>query len=240
MEDLLRGRMQEARRLHTAKRYAEAELVVAEVLAAVPANPDMLRLYADLAELRGAPAEAAPRWEAVAVLDLTDVGYTRADCYRRAIVAYGQAGQHDRAEAVVSVAQDRFYDNPFIAVVCAYAAQDAGNWRLAQKRWERARDMAPDIPDGWVHGSRACSQLGLHDEAKEILAEAEWKFPEHQVGVQKFIAYAAEARQDWKDAVRVWRRVESLAPGDGEATGGLARCQYQVRLSEIDEAAAGQ
>ena len=239
MEDLQRGRVQEARRLHGEKRYAEAELVVAEVLAALPADPDMLRLYADLAELRAAPAEAAPRWEAVAVLDLNDVGYTRADCYRRAIVAYGKAGQHDRAEAVASVAQDRFYDNPFIAVVCAYAAQDAGNWRLAQKRWERARDMAPDIPDGWVHGSRACSQLGLHDEAKEILAEAEWKFPEHQVGVQKFIAYAAEARQDWKDAVRVWRRVESLAPGDGEATGGLARCQYQVRLSEIDEAAAG-
>jgi tetratricopeptide (TPR) repeat protein len=239
MEDSPRGRLQEARRLQGEQRYADAELVVADALAVQPADPDMLRLHAELADLRHAPAEAAPRWEALADLDLAEVGFTQADCYRRAIAAYGQAGQHDRAEALAAVAQDRFGDNPYIALVCAYAAQNAGNWRLAQLRWARARAVAPDLPDGWVHGARSCSQLGLHDEAREILAAAEVKFPDHQLGVQKFIAYAAEARQDWNDAVRVWQRVASLAPGDGEAGEGLKRCQYLARFAIIDEWAAG-
>jgi|GEM_PF-829485 len=226
-----------ARALFKEKRHAEAEAVVAEVLKQDPNNNEMLRMYAHIAESREQHAAAASRWDAVRMNEEKVAGAVRPDAFNRAIASYGKSGQHDRAEALSAIALERFYDNPFIAIVTAYAAQFAGNWPLAQRRWERARDVAPDLPDGWLHGARSCMELRQHEAALELLRIAEWKFPQHQVAVQKSIAYAAEARQDWKEAVRVWRVIESLAPDDGEVSGGLKRATYQVRMTEVDEAA---
>jgi tetratricopeptide (TPR) repeat protein len=220
--------LQAAQAMLNAGRIDEAEAAVADVLATQGEDHAALWLHAEIAASRQDHAAAAARWNRLRLLHEREPDAATGEAHRRAILAFSQAGQHDEARACAQAALALFPGNAHMVLTCGYAAQFAGDWETASLRWEQARGLAPDLLDGYVHGAKAYSELGRHDEALALLTAAEAAFPEHRIGLLKCQAYAAEARQDWAAAVRHWRLAQAMMPGDGEILFALDRALAQV------------
>jgi tetratricopeptide (TPR) repeat protein len=79
-------------------------------------------------------------------------------------------------------------------------------------------------------------ELGRHDEASALLAEAVAKFPDNPQAASE-VARVAEARSDWDGAVRAWAEVVARFPGNPEGPAGEARARRQ--LGQFDAADRG-
>lgn len=116
----------------------------------------------------------------------------------------------------------------------AFDAQAARQWQQAARRWATLRAVYPDHPPVWIQAAVALRELGSHDEARHLLAEARARFETHPGGwvqgantalADGDTALAArlveEARKRFPDDPPVWVRSAHLALATGDREGAL-------------------
>jgi tetratricopeptide (TPR) repeat protein len=142
--DELERLYQEAYMLRAEGRIPHAEALLAPLAGWMPRHFHMARLYAELAELRGAPAEAAARWESLCGHEAIPDDQWRREAHARAILNRAACGDHPGAGLLAAAALALFPGEATIAAACAGAAEARGDTAQAALLWQRAADLAPE------------------------------------------------------------------------------------------------
>ena len=172
------------------------------------ASEDYAQLKAKAVECarRGDHTGAWQRWEDIRSRFPGDI-----DAHVGAVGALRELGRLDEAERVLSEAAERFADSPQIAWERARLASARRDWPEAARRWEAVRAQFPERPIAYVNGAAALRELGRHDEAERLLAEAAGKHPDNaSIALER--ARLATARRDWRLALARWNLVQERFP----------------------------
>jgi hypothetical protein len=135
---------QEAYMLRAEGLVAQAEALLAPRAGAMGDHFHLARLHAELAELLGAPAEAAARWQSLCAHPAIPDDQWRREAHARAILNRSASGDHAGAQALAAVALTLFPGEARIAASCAGAAEARGDTAAAALLWQRAVDLAPE------------------------------------------------------------------------------------------------
>jgi tetratricopeptide (TPR) repeat protein len=135
---------QEAYMLRAEGRVAQAEAVLAPRAGARAQHFHLARLYAELAELLGATAEAAARWESICAHRAIPDDQWQREAHARAILNRAASGDHAAAQTLAEAALALFPAEARIMASCAGAAESRGDRPGAAALWQRAVDLAPD------------------------------------------------------------------------------------------------
>jgi tetratricopeptide (TPR) repeat protein len=119
-------------------------------------------------------------------------------------------GLHEFAqlEALALEGARRFPREPHYLEGYALAAERAGNFDEAIRRWALARKKFPTSRWGYVAAVGCLRQCGRLDEASALLRRAMTIIPDDITALFEF-GRIAEARGDWNEAYRCWYRLRS-------------------------------
>jgi tetratricopeptide (TPR) repeat protein/MoaA/NifB/PqqE/SkfB family radical SAM enzyme len=197
---------------------------------AVPQTAEQLARAASAAMEQRDWDEAIHRWEAVRA-NTAD----RADSYIGASHALREIRRLDEAEALSREAIARFPDSPDARTAHAWVAMTREDWDEALRRWEAARDLAPDRADVYVWPAHALWRAGRFDEADAMSREGLARHPGDADALTQH-AWVAMGRRDWDEALRRWQSVRERFPQREEAHAWPIRALRTLR--RFDEAAA--
>jgi len=215
--------------LREAGRDAEAEALLAAAIPRFAADPGPAIDYAWLAQARQDWPEALRRWTAV-----RERFPAQPQGYSGAAIAHRNAGEFDRADALLREALERFPDVAWLTFEHGWVAHIRRDWPEAASRWETVRAHAPEVLVGYTAGAVALREQGRMAEAEALLCDAAERFPdEPQVVVEQ--AWLAQARRDWAEAARCWDAVRAWLPEEEVAyTGGARAMREQGRADEAE------
>jgi tetratricopeptide (TPR) repeat protein len=153
-------------------RIEEAEAQLKKAQARQPLVPEIASSLARLSNLRGDSEETVTRWaDARRRFPLMAFGYREG--FRHLV----RMGRYEDAEVILLAAIDRFPTEAWPAVEYASLATTRHDWEAAATRWAAARVSWPDRQDGYLRGAEACAALGRQDEAAQLRAECQRRFP---------------------------------------------------------------
>jgi tetratricopeptide (TPR) repeat protein len=161
-----------SRSLEGLGRIEKAEAQLKEAQAWQPLVPEIASSLARLSNLRGDNVETVARWaDARRRFPLMAFGYREG--FRHLV----GMGRHEDAEAILLAAIDRFPTEAWPAVEYASLATTRHDWEVAAMRWAAVRAGWPDRQDGYLRGADALAALGHQDEAAQLRAECQRRFP---------------------------------------------------------------
>jgi tetratricopeptide (TPR) repeat protein len=161
-----------ARALEQLGRVQEADTQLLAAQLRQPLSHEIAFALARLANLRGDNEETARRWADVRRrFPLSAAGYREG--FRHLV----GMGRDEDAEAVLLAAIDRFPAEEWPAIQYASLAHTRHDWEAAATRWAAVRTAWPDRQDGYLRGAEACAALGRQDEAAQLRAEHQSRFP---------------------------------------------------------------
>jgi tetratricopeptide (TPR) repeat protein len=191
-----------------------------------------LRSKAAQATRRGDWHAALSCWEAInAQLPNDPAGYLGIG------TALRETGRDAEAEAVLSVAIDRFPAHAGLAAAHAASASRRRDWPEALRRWERvlAATAAPAQPHWQAARADVLLELGRLDEAETTfrgLLHSDPSFMRAAAGM----AQLAMRRRDWAEASRRWERAIAGAGATASANWQAAHAEALLELGRLDEA----
>src|SRR5712671_535322 len=144
-----------------------------------------------------------------------------------------ELGRSTEAEQFLAHAMGRFPDNLWSPVAYAQLSERARNWREALRRWEVVRDKFPDAAVGHVGTAAALRMLDRIEDADQLLAEADRRFPTNYWVAVDYARLAALQRR-WDEAVRRWDRALQRFPDD--ATGHVEKTAALIEAGRLGEA----
>jgi tetratricopeptide (TPR) repeat protein len=208
-------------------KFDEATALMEEGIRLQPQNPFFYEGAALTALTRGNDEEAVIRYE---VLRRRFPNYGKG--YREVINPLVALGRVDEADRLMRNIAENTRDPAVIAEYAGLAAT-RNDWVEALRRWEK-------IPahDYGIRGIAECfRRLDRPDDAERILRDA-LKTPRPNALVYWIeLAFVAEARRDWPEAVRRWANIRILAPSrfDGYRFGAeaLRRCGREDEAEAI-------
>ena len=161
-----------ARGLEGLGKFDEAEQLLIELQIRWPVLQDIALALGRLAELRGDDEKAIVRWaDARRRFPVLRFGY------REGLRHLVGIGRFEDAEVILLAAIDRFPAEEWPAVQYASIAHTRRDWEAAATRWAAVRAGWPDRQDGYLRGAEACVALGRQDEAAQLRAEHQSRFP---------------------------------------------------------------
>ena len=211
-----------------AKRFQEAEVVLAEALRIYPDHPGLSICSAWVAQQSGRLEDALERWARVRIAARTNpVGYSAT------VQVHQKLRQFNAADALAMDGLSRFPADAGLLMNYAWGAHHTRNWAEAAKRWEAFRMQSPDAKLGYVQGALALREEGNLPAAEVLLAEGFRRFPDD---IELLTSYAAIASQGqhWTQAARRWRWVRIKFPDHRVAY--LLEARALIRLKASEEA----
>lgn len=103
-------------------------------------------------------------------------------------------------------------------------ALEDGAPEVAVEHFTALVDHAPDFAEGYNGRAAAFYQLGLYGPAIDDLRQTLVLNPRH-MGAMSGVAFILEELERPRDALEVWRRIETLSPADAEVAGMIERLQ---------------
>jgi tetratricopeptide (TPR) repeat protein len=189
-------------------RYDDARALIDEGLARFPTELELRYQYGLLAHARGEFDEATRWWEHLRTqFPKAPGGYIYGALDLR------ESQRYEEAEAVASLAVQKFSHEPAAWFQHAFVAQKRGDYSEAVRRWQQVRIRLPSWPEGYVHGAEALSEAQRFDEADDVLRQAMDLFPPNR-GVTFTYAELATRRNDWAGALARWTHARQLFPND--------------------------
>ena len=199
-----------------AGRFDEADALLQAAMARFPDDVGLAVDHAWVAHRRRTVAAAIARWDRVRQgFPDHPMGYIGAAITAR------EAGQLDRADALLTEAERRFPDNPSLPAEQAWLALARRDLPAAIRRWEEVRVRQPDSWLGYTGGSAALREAQRFVEADALLAEAIVRFPAEPAPLFEYAQQAA-VRRDWPEALRRWQTVVERHPNRIDAIAGQA------------------
>lgn len=218
-----------SRALVALDRRDEADAVLTQAIARLPADVDLLVAHAWAAEQRDM-VETLRRLEAARSQFPDDpsphfgIGAVLRDL-----------GRFDEADAVFAKTLERFPEHLDVLVNYARVAQERGEWAEAARRWELVEAAQPDLADGYLGHAAALAEAGRIDEADALLAKAMLRFPANPDVLMEH-ARTALSRKDWQQALGRWEAVRAHFP---ERIADYAQMGVALReLGRFDDADA--
>ncbi|HEY2620164.1 MAG TPA: tetratricopeptide repeat protein, partial [Acetobacteraceae bacterium] len=161
-----------ARGLEELGRIAEAEALLKEAQLRRSMVPEIAIGLVRLADLRGDTEEALQHCaDARRRFPLLAFGY------REGFRHLAKMARYEDAEIILLAALERFPKEAWPAVEYAALSQTRRDWETAATRWAAVRAAWPDRQDGYLGGAAASAALGRQDEAAELKAEHQLRFP---------------------------------------------------------------
>ena len=220
-----------AMRLIEARRFDEADALLAEALAQRPAHRGLASAYAFSAHCRGRYEEAVIRWTRA-----RDLGAKEPFCSACLAANLRALGEHDLAQALIDEALARFPDDLMVLTEAARLARDRNRPQDSLEFWRRAIGLAKPHPD-WLQGYvQSFFFLGDIDGAEAALKPARQKFPDHR-GLLAVEGAIAVARQDWPAAVTFWTDYRRRFPDDATGWEQLGIATQGAAMSHSADAA---
>jgi tetratricopeptide (TPR) repeat protein len=215
-----------------ARRFEEAENILAEALKTFPDNPSLLICFAWVAHQNGKLEDALERWARVRIVARSNpVGYSAA------VQVHQKLGQHQAADALAMDGLVRFPGDGPLLVNHAWAAHQARRWPEAARRWQAVREHAPDGKLGYVQGANALREGGDLAGADALLAEGLRRFPDDRELLTSSASLATQG-QNWIQAWRRWRGVRVNFSDARVAYLLEARALFRLRAFEEAEMVA--
>src|ERR1700693_4312859 len=209
--------------------FEEAEMVLAEAMERFPEEPRPCSEWALLAHVRRDWSEAARRWEALRKRFPDD-----ALAFVLGGVAARQLGEFDDAEALLSIARERYPIDAGAATEYAWLATQRRDWPQALERWEVVRDLLPDQPGGYLGIGRILRETGQFAEAEAVVSGAIDRFPGEPSPLIEY-AVIADARGDWEQSNERWNAMRAALPQFAVGVPSGARALRQLgRTEEAD------
>ena len=215
--------------LSQARRFDEAEALLAEGAARFPGDAGFAIESAWLAHRRGDFAAAMAAFARVReMLPNHPAGFTGA------ALALRERGELEAAEALLRDAIERFPAEAGPRIDHAWIAHVRRDWPEAARRWEQVRERHDSHSVGYSAGAVALREAGRVDEAAALLGTAVARFPaEPNPAIEQ--AWLAHHRRDWQTAIGQWeavrRRFPQLVAGH---VGGAQALREAGRLDEAE------
>jgi len=208
-------------------RSTEAEQFLADAMGRFPDNLWSAVAYAQLSERARNWREALRRWEVVRdKFPDAAVGHVGVAAVLR------ELGEIDAAEAAFAGAVERFPTDVWAAHNYAEIAGRRADWAEALRRWEVVKQAFPDHAGAFVGTAAALRMLDRIEDADQLLAEADRRFPTNYWVAVDYARLAALQRR-WDEAVRRWDRALQRFPDDAtghvEKTAALSRPAVSAR-----------
>ena len=150
----------------------EAEAIVADGQIRFPGDLGIAFLWGDLAMRRRDWIDAARRWSV-----LTQCFPAENRCKIEMARALDEAGDPDRADALLAEAQTMAPQDLAIAFSWAEAADRRGTWAIAAARWTAVRERFPTEGRVCGHAMRAFAEAGDWDGAEHVAVYVTRTFP---------------------------------------------------------------
>jgi len=219
--------------LSRARRFDEAEKLLAATLDAFPSDARVWMDYAQAAERRQDWTAAVQRWQEVRKR-FSD----RTDGYYSGILALRRAANPDDAEKLAVDATRHFPDDFRFWHEYALSAHLRRDWDEAIRRYAALRDKFPNQPEGYSAAASSLVQTNRYSEAEALFEIAAGFLPQDErIAVGR--AWNACHLRDWPSAVRRCAALRERFPrnADGYAAGALA-LRRDRRPGEAEELAA--
>ena len=183
---------------------------------------------------RGDTAEAARNWE-MATIRFPTVVRSAPDSLH---VLLGLE-RYDEAEALIRDGQRLTPSEPYFAEALAQVSERRGEPEKAVQCWERARRRFPHRPENYWKPAKLLSQIGLFDEADDILRAAAGRFPQNFLCLSAY-ASIAQQRERWPEALRRWQMVLDAFEHNSDENrsailGAAGALQKMGRFDEAEE-----
>lgn len=187
-------------------RHAEAEAVLDAGVEHCPGDPSLTIAHARIAHAAQDWPEAARRWARVRACVPDQPGG-----YVAGAEALRESGQHDEAEALLTLAVQRFSDQPELTIEWARLGAQRSDAGEALRRWELVRQRHPDQLAAHLGLVQALRGTRRFDEAETVVAAALERFPDEAQLRFEHAVVAAE-RADWPAAAERWERLRTRFP----------------------------
>ena len=181
--------------LSQARRFDEAETLLAEGATRFPADAGFAIESAWLAHRRGDFTAAMAAFARVReMLPNHPAGFTGA------ALAFRERGEFFAAEVLLREAMERFPTEAGPRIDHAWIAHVRRDWPEAARRWEQVRERHDNHPVGYCAGAVALREAGRIEEAAALLGTAIGRFPaEPNPAIEQ--AWLAHHRRDWQTAI---------------------------------------
>jgi len=213
-----------------ARRFEDAEKLLAAALPGFPHDPRIWIDYAQLALYRQDFTAAIERWQEVRQHFPDKVhGY----CF--GAHSLRGAGRLDESEKLALEAMPRFPEDFRLWYEYGLVAQARRDWPEALRRFAELRDKFPDRPEGYSAAASTMGQAKQHAEAAALLEIATGLFPGDERMATEWIWNSCHLK-DWPEAIRRCAALRERFPknADGYALGTLAL----LRSGKLEEAEA--
>ena len=234
-EDRLHALRQCAKACEHDGRVEEAEALLDAAVRAFPRSAPLRREHARLAMRRRQWEAAAKRWR-VLCYGWSDARAPSARDYAELINALRRAGRLDAAESSHARAVAAFPEASELFAAGAETAAAAGDWALAQSRWQRLLDLAGCAAPASVSVSLARCRREVGDllGAEATLASA---LAQHPEDVQLLCEYALLAALRGEQAMARKRWQQALAASAAVPAAGVLRALLQSVRASSEHAA---
>jgi tetratricopeptide (TPR) repeat protein len=212
--------------------YDEANALIEEGLAKFPNEPELLYQPGLLAYARGEFDKAIRWWDHVRTKYPNVPG---AYIYGTAVLRESQ--RYEEAEAVASLAVQKFPHEPAAWFQHAFVAQERRDWPAAVTRWQQTRVRFPSRAEGYVHGVEALSQEQRFDEAEDLVRQAIGLFPSDRSVIFSHADLATRCN-DWAAALTRWTQARRMFPNDPSISPQIFTARMRLFESDPNAAAA--
>jgi tetratricopeptide (TPR) repeat protein len=185
--------------LMTLRRFDEADEMMRQGGVRRPTDPFFARGAAEVAQARGNHDKAI---ELFAALRKRFPGVMQG--YVLGASSLAAKGRIDEAEALAEQAMKQFPDELGGFLEHARMATLRRDWAEALRRWQIVSEFG--FRGGYIGAAQALVQLGRHDEADALLADARIRSPIDPAPIIE-MARGAQLRGDIAEAVKRWKNV---------------------------------
>lgn len=180
---------------------------VESLLARNPRNPALLDQYVRNALERKDLPEALHRAEM-----FTARAPRSPDGWLAHVDALRRTGREEESLALLRTALHRLPRSPEILAAWAHEAARRKDWAEAARRFERVRQRAPNLVDGYESAANALVEDGRPEAAEALIAEGMHQVP-NAWPMWQAAARIAERQGNREEAIRRWEALCAQFPG---------------------------
>jgi len=156
--------------------------------------------------------------------------------YLRAAEIHTRMGEDQQATDLLTVALERAGHDPEVVEAAAENAESEGDWTAAAFLWHRHAEMVMNPAASRTKQGLAQMELGDFDEAEATINDARALDPNLR-GALNGLAFLAERRGNYDDALQAWGNIVDLQGEDQQALSGIASNLLRVGRREEGKAA---